>query len=95
MSDTRGSHLGTEPLALTIAGLVSLLAGLCAMIVGAVAIVACLTAFSGWSIPLAMVALVVGALGLLLDWFRNATRSSTSAPGMAVVTGTAFVPQWR
>src|SRR4051794_25187014 len=56
------------------------------------------TVFSGRSIPSVMVALVLGALGLLLDWFRDARRFSTSVLGMAVATAaivSAFIPQGR
>jgi hypothetical protein len=95
-TDTHEPRPGSERGALTPAGLVSLVAGLGATIVGAAAVVVCFTAFSGWSIPLAMVALVVGSLGLLLDWFRDTTRFTTSAPGVAVATvaiSIAFVQQ--
>jgi hypothetical protein len=46
--------------------------------------------------PLAVFALVVSTMGLLLDWYRDVTRFSTSVPGAAAATvaiSIAFVQQ--
>jgi hypothetical protein len=80
----------------TLTGRFSLVAGLSSMVIGAAAIALCWTVFAGWSIPLALIALVVGTVAVLLDWFRDVARFSTSVPGVA--TGTvalcvAFVQQ--
>lgn len=77
-------------------GVLSLVAGLVSAIVGVAAIAFCWTPFAVWSVPLALIALLVGTSALLLDWFRDLTRFSTSVLGVA--TGTvalciAFVHQ--
>jgi hypothetical protein len=64
--------------------------------VGGASIAAFWTPFAGWTIPLAMIALVGGTLTLLIDWFRDVPRFSVSVMGVA--TGTlalclAFVHQ--
>jgi hypothetical protein len=88
--------LTIESSSVTFFGLISLVAGLSAMVVGAGAIALVWTEFASWAIPLALFALVVGTVALLFDWFRDVARFSTSVPGVA--TGTvalciAFVSQ--
>jgi hypothetical protein len=69
---------------------------LASIFVGAASIAAFWTPFAGWTILLAMVALVAGTLMLVIDWFRDVPRFSVSVMGVA--TGTlalclAFVHQ--
>jgi hypothetical protein len=74
----------------------SFMVALGSIFVGGASIAAFWTPFDGWTIPLAMVALVTGTLTLLVDWFRDVPRFSVSVMGVA--TGTlamcfAFVHQ--
>jgi hypothetical protein len=75
-----------ESTTVTAVGLLSLIAGLSTMAISAVAIALCWTEFAGWSIPLALVALAVGSVALLMDWFRAVAQFSTSVPGIAMGT---------
>jgi hypothetical protein len=74
----------------------SFIIALGSIFVGGASIAAFWTPFAGWTIPLAMIALVAGTLTLLIDWLRDVPRFSVSVMGVA--TGTlalcfAFVHQ--
>jgi hypothetical protein len=76
--------------------IISFMTALASIFVGGASIAAFWTPFAGWTILLAMVALVAGTLTLVTDWFRDVPRFSVSVMGVA--TGTlalcfAFVHQ--